>query len=240
MVQKLSYQLDPRDHDATEVVVCPAFTALRSVQTTIDSDRMHIKLGAQDVYWEPEGAFTGEVSAPMLAKLNVSYVIVGHSERRQLYGETNDAVAAKYAAALSHGLEPILCVGETLAQREAGHTEAVVAEQLDAVLLTVGPAGLSKGVLAYEPVWAIGTGKTASPAQAQAVHKFLRGKVAAADVDVANGLRILYGGSVKASNAETLFAQMDIDGGLVGGASLQSDEFLSICLAARPKAKVAS
>jgi triosephosphate isomerase len=176
----------------------------------------------------------------MLRDFGCHFVIIGHSERRQLFGETSESVAAKFSAALSHGLLPILCVGESLAQRESGQTEAVVGGQLGAVLKAVGAQALSKGVLAYEPVWAIGTGKTATPEQAQSVHRFLRELVAGEDPKAAGALRMLYGGSVKASNAESLFVQQDIDGALVGGASLQADEFLNICLAARPKAKIAS
>jgi triosephosphate isomerase len=168
----------------------------------------------------------------MLAEFGCTYAIVGHSERRTLYSEDDDTVAAKFGAALGAGLTPILCVGETLAQREAGQTEPVVAAQLDAVVQRFGAAALGKAVLAYEPVWAIGTGRNASPEQAQAVHRFLRDRVAAGDVAVAAALTILYGGSVKAANAAELFAMPDIDGGLIGGASLVADEFLAICRAA--------
>ena len=168
----------------------------------------------------------------MLKEFGVRYVIVGHSERRALYGETNAQVAAKFAAVAQAGLTPILCVGETLAEREAGTTEAVVAGQLDAVLAWCGAQSLAAGVVAYEPVWAIGTGKTASTAEAQAVHAFIRGRIAGKSAAVAAGMRILYGGSVKAANAQALFACADIDGGLVGGASLQAQEFAAICKAA--------
>jgi triosephosphate isomerase len=169
----------------------------------------------------------------MLADFACRYVVIGHSERRSLYGETDEQAAAKMKAALAGGLRPVLCVGETLAEREVGRTEAVVSRQLDVVLRYCGVEALAKAVLAYEPVWAIGTGRTATPAQAQAVHELLRRRVAMADADVAQGLRILYGGSVKAANAGELFAQPDIDGGLVGGASLVADEFLAIVGAAR-------
>lgn len=221
--------------DLATGAVCVPFPYLYQVQALLGSGPVH--WGAQNVSAQVQGAFTGEVSGGMLKDFGCTYVIVGHSERRQLYGETSELVAQKYAAVLACGMEPILCVGETLAQREAGQTEAVVGEQLDCVLTKVGAQGLEGGVLAYEPVWAIGTGKTASPEQAQAVHAALRARVAAEDTKVAEGLRILYGGSVKAGNAPDLFGQEDIDGGLIGGASLQADEFLSICLAARPKAR---
>jgi triosephosphate isomerase len=168
----------------------------------------------------------------MLLDFGCKYVIVGHSERRSLYGESDELVAKKYMAAQAAGLTPILCVGESLAERESGVTEAVVARQLDAVIQAAGVASLAKAVVAYEPVWAIGTGKTASPEQAQAVHAFIRGKIAGLDAGVANGLVIQYGGSVKAANAAELMAQPDIDGGLIGGASLVADEFIAICRAA--------
>jgi triosephosphate isomerase len=173
------------------------------------------------------------VSAAMLLDFACRYVIVGHSERRALYGESDQTVAAKFVAAQKAGLTPILCVGETLEEREAGVTEQVVARQLDAVLALVGVSGLGKAVLAYEPVWAIGTGKTATTEQAQAVHAFIRGKIAALDAGIASGLVIQYGGSVKASNAGQLFAMPDIDGGLIGGASLVAEEFAAICRAAQ-------
>ncbi|HEY9145295.1 MAG TPA: triose-phosphate isomerase, partial [Thiobacillus sp.] len=179
-----------------------------------------------------KGAFTGEVSTAMLLDFGCRYVIVGHSERRSLYGESDELVAKKYLAAQSAGLTPILCVGESLDERESGVTEAVVARQLDAVIKAAGVASLVKAVLAYEPVWAIGTGKTATPEQAQAVHAFIRGKIAALDAGVADQLIIQYGGSVKAANAAELMAQPDIDGGLIGGASLVADEFIAICRAA--------
>lgn len=214
--------------------VCVPFPYLHQARSLLGS--AEVRWGAQNVSEHAEGAYTGEVSAGMLKDFGCRYAIVGHSERRQLFGENSAQVARKFAAARSAGLEPILCVGETLEERESGSTEAVVAEQLAAVLDAVGAEGLAKGVLAYEPVWAIGTGKTATPEQAQAVHAFLRARVAARGVEAARGLRILYGGSVKAANAATLFGQADIDGGLVGGASLQADEFLSICEAAKPKA----
>lgn len=189
--------------------------------------------GAQNMSQHARGAYTGEVPASMLLDFGCRYVIVGHSERRALYGEDDATVAAKFAAALMAGLTPILCVGETLDEREAGIAEAVIARQLDAVLAVSGIASFAKAVVAYEPVWAIGTGKTASPEQAQAVHAFIRGKLAALDAGIAAALVIQYGGSVKAANAAELFAQPDIDGGLIGGASLVADEFIAICRAAQ-------
>ena len=190
-----------------------------------------VGLGAQDVSEQNSGAYTGEVSAPMLLETGCKYVIVGHSERRALFGEKDADTARKFAAARRQGLIPILCLGESLAEREAGLTEAVVARQLDAVLELEGVQALTEAVLAYEPVWAIGTGKTATPEQAQAVHAFIRQRLAALDAGVAAKLQILYGGSVKGSNAAELFAMQDIDGGLIGGASLDAQEFLTICQA---------
>jgi triosephosphate isomerase len=191
----------------------------------------NVKWGAQDVHQLDKGAYTGEVSAAMLRDFACRYVIVGHSERRALYGESSHLVAEKYLAAQQAGLTPVLCVGESLAQRESGITEDVVAEQLDALIQLGGVQTLRNAVVAYEPVWAIGTGKTASAAQAQAVHAFIRQRVAVHDGQIASGLCILYGGSVKANNAAELFAMPDIDGGLIGGASLVADEFLAICRA---------
>jgi len=212
-----------------DVAVCVPAPYLSQVSGLLKGGA--IALGAQNASEHAGGAYTGEVSCAMLKEFDVAYVIVGHSERRALFGESNAQVAAKYAAVLAAGLRPILCVGETLAEREAGTTEAVVAGQLDAVL-ALGANTLAGGVVAYEPVWAIGTGKTASTEQAQAVHAFIRARVAAASAVAAAGLRIVYGGSVKAGNAQALFACPDIDGGLVGGASLQAQEFAAICKAA--------
>jgi triosephosphate isomerase len=178
------------------------------------------------------GAYTGEISGPMLRDYGCTYVIVGHSERRTLYGETDAMVAEKYGAAQVAGLIPILCVGETLQEREANQTEAVVARQLDAVLDKHGIGSFKNAVIAYEPVWAIGTGKTATPQQAQEVHRFIRSRLTPKDKTVAENTRILYGGSMKGSNARELLTQADIDGGLIGGASLQAEEFLTICRAA--------
>ena len=214
---------------ATEVAVCPPFVYLRDVGEQLKGTA--IALGAQNLSEQSSGAYTGEISGAMLNDFGCRYAIVGHSERRAIYGESDALVAGKFAAARKAGLIPILCVGELLEEREAGTTEQVIARQLDAVLALEGIAAFAQAVVAYEPVWAIGTGKTASPAQAQAVHAFIRSKLAAQDATIAAALRILYGGSVKGSNAVELFGMADIDGGLIGGAALQADEFLAICRA---------
>lgn len=213
-----------------EAVVCVPFPYLAQAQAELDGSS--IAWGAQNVSEQAKGAFTGEVSTSMLKDFGCRYVIVGHSERRSLYGESDALVASKYLAVQAAGMTPILCVGESLEEREAGVTETVVARQLDAVIGAAGVASLSQAVVAYEPVWAIGTGKTASPEQAQAVHAFIRSKIAALDAAVAQQLVIQYGGSVKAANAAELMAQPDIDGGLIGGASLVAEEFVAICQAA--------
>ncbi len=213
-----------------EAAVCVPFPYLAQAQALLAGSS--IRLGAQNLSEQSKGAFTGEVSATMLNDFGCKYVIVGHSERRSLYGESDALVASKFMAAQAAGLTPILCVGESLNERESGVTEAVVGRQLDAVIKLAGVASLAESVVAYEPVWAIGTGKTASPEQAQAVHAFIRNKLAALDAAVAAQLVIQYGGSVKASNAAELMAQPDIDGGLIGGASLIADEFVAICRAA--------
>jgi triosephosphate isomerase len=219
-----------RDVSRTEVAVCPPYVFLPAAQAMLEGTS--IRWGAQNLSTESAGAFTGEVAALMLKEFGCHYVIVGHSERRTLYGEDDQTVARKFAVARAAGLVPILCVGETLQEREQGVTEAVVARQLDAVLDLEGVAGLAAGVIAYEPVWAIGTGVTATPEQAQEVHAFIRGRVTAKDLGVADGLRILYGGSMKPDNAAELMAKADIDGGLIGGASLKASDFLAICGAA--------
>jgi triosephosphate isomerase (TIM) len=213
-----------------EIGVCPTFLHIGLAAETLVSKI--VKLGAQNVYCEPEGAFTGEISAEMLAEYGVTYVLVGHSERRGIFAESDQLVAAKFVAAQKCRLIPILCLGESLAQREQGITEATVLAQLDAVIASAGIAAMSKAVIAYEPIWAIGTGKTASAEQAQQVHKVLRDHLAQLSADVAAEVRIIYGGSVKASNAAELFSQADIDGGLIGGASLEAEEFISICKSA--------
>ena len=228
-VQKLSYLLDQGDTDRVEVVVCPPSTALRSVQTLIDSDRLPYGLGAQDVHWEEEGAFTGEVSATMLQALKVAYVVVGHSERRAMFGDTDDAVNRKVRAVLAHGMAPILCVGETLQERDVGATEDRVSAQVRAALAGVDAPGASRVVIAYEPIWAIGTGRNAEPSDAGQVIGLIRKTVEdLAGGDVAQGMRIQYGGSVKAGNIRDFMAHPEIDGALVGGASLDPEEFALI------------
>jgi triosephosphate isomerase len=219
-----------------EVLVCPPSVYLESVGRTVHGSA--IALGAQNLCdQEKPGAFTGEVHGAMLKELGCTYVIIGHSERRALYGETDAIVARKFQTAQACGLTPILCVGETLQQREANETEAVLKRQLDAVVDLCGVGSLARAVIAYEPVWAIGTGRTASPQQAQDAHAFLRSQIAARDARIAAALRLLYGGSVKADNAATLFAGPDVDGGLIGGASLKADEFLAICAAAQAQTR---
>jgi triosephosphate isomerase len=210
--------------------VCPPYPYLAQAQGMLAGSNM--AWGAQNMSEHAKGAFTGEVAATMLLDFGCTYVILGHSERRALYAETDGMVATKFVAAQAAGLIPILCVGETLAERETNVTEQVVSRQLDAVISAAGVAALAKAVVAYEPVWAIGTGKTATPEQAQAVHAFIRRKIAGLDNNIAADLVIQYGGSVKAANAAELFAQPDIDGGLIGGASLMVDEFVAICMAA--------
>jgi triosephosphate isomerase len=212
-----------------DVVVCAPFVYLCTLTRTLAP----AELGAQDLSERAAGAFTGDVSGEMLSDVGCRWVIVGHSERRQLHGESDAVVAAKAERALQAGLRPIVCVGETLAERDAGRTGEVVRGQLAAVLERIGAAGLARGALAYEPVWAIGTGRNATPAQAQDVHAALRTQVAAADAGAGRALRILYGGSVKPGNAGELFSQPDIDGGLIGGASLAASDFLAICGAVR-------
>jgi len=216
--------------DSATCVVFPPFVYLADVARQLAGTS--IELGAQDVCAEAQGAFTGEISAAMLADVGCAWTLVGHSERRTLFGEDNTLVARKFAAALARGLTPVLCVGEQLAEREQGQTSAVIERQLDAVLSVSGAAGLAKAVVAYEPVWAIGTGRNASPEQAQEVHALIRARVASHDAKIASALRILYGGSVKAANAAGLFGMPDVDGGLIGGASLKAEDFLAIWSAA--------
>jgi triosephosphate isomerase len=213
-----------------EVAVCPPYILIPLAAEKLAGGP--VAWGGQNLSVHKSGAYTGEISGPMLKDYACTYVIVGHSERRTLYGETDALVAEKYGAAQAAGLIPILCVGETLQEREANQTEAVVARQLDAVVDKHGIASFRNAVIAYEPVWAIGTGKTATPQQAQEVHRFIRTRLAGKDKAVADGLRVLYGGSMKGSNAKELLSQADIDGGLIGGASLQAEEFLTICRAA--------
>ena len=217
--------------DAAEMLICPPFVYLESASQWIGNAA--ISLGAQDVAAEAgPGAYTGEVSGAMLTDVGCRYVIVGHSERRTLYGETDAIVVAKFRAASDAGLVPILCVGENLQQREAGETDTVVRSQVDALIDALGVTALERAVVAYEPIWAIGTGRTATPDQAQAVHAMIRALVGGHDAIIAASLRILYGGSVKGSNAADLLSQQDIDGGLVGGASLDAADFLAIYKAA--------
>jgi triosephosphate isomerase len=215
---------------AAEVVVCPSFVHLAEVGRQLQGGR--IALGAQDTCAEEAGAHTGEISAAMLADFGCRYVIVGHSERRAMYAEDDALVARKFTAVLRHGMVPILCVGESLAERERNATAEVVLRQLGAVLSASGTRTFATAVVAYEPVWAIGTGRTATPAQAQEVHALIRGRIAEEDATIGASLRVLYGGSVKADNAALLFAMADVDGGLIGGASLKSAEFAGICAAA--------
>ena len=211
-----------------DILVCPAAPYLS--QAIDCSESQPISVGAQNVSQFDSGAYTGEISLSMLAELGCKYVLLGHSERRMLFNESDKEVAEKFSACLDHSLiVPILCIGETLAQRQAGQTEDVVAAQLDAVIDTVGITGFANAVIAYEPVWAIGTGETASPEQAQDVHAFIRAKLDGLSAEIAQAVRIVYGGSVKPSNADELFAQKDIDGGLIGGASLQVSSFAGIC-----------
>jgi len=216
--------------DSAKLLICPPFPYLAAVASQISGSR--VALGAQNVSEHESGAFTGEVAPAMLRDIGCEYVIVGHSERRAMYGETSFAVAAKFKAALDAGLKPILCVGETLEQRESGGTESVVEVQLGAVIDKVGIAAFKSAVVAYEPVWAIGTGVTASPEQAQDVHRHIRGVMAGHDAEVAESTQILYGGSMKGENAAGLLAMPDIDGGLIGGASLKAGDFLAIAEAA--------
>ncbi|MCB1792395.1 MAG: triose-phosphate isomerase [Gammaproteobacteria bacterium] len=215
---------------AAEVAVCAPAIYLPAVQA--DLDGTSIKWGGQDVSAHASGAYTGEIAGSMLADFGCHFVIIGHSERRAYHAESDQAVAEKFTAARAAGLVPILCVGETLEEREGGITEEVVARQLDAVIAHCGIDVVGEGVIAYEPVWAIGTGKTATPEQAQEVHAFIRGRLAASSQAVADGMRILYGGSMNPKNAAELIAQADIDGGLIGGASLKADDFLAVCSAA--------
>jgi len=218
------------DVNEAQAALCAPAVYLGEVESQLQGTT--IAWGAQNLSHEASGAFTGEISASMINDFGCAYVIVGHSERRALYGEDDAMVAKKYAAARAAGLKPILCVGETLEEREQGVTNDVVARQLDAVIALEGVDALKDGVVAYEPVWAIGTGKTASPEQAQEVHAFIRQRIAEQSADVAEQVQVLYGGSMNAGNAAELLAMADIDGGLIGGASLKAEDFLTICRAA--------
>jgi triosephosphate isomerase (TIM) len=228
VVQKLSYRLNADDYEVVDVVVCPPFTDLRTLQTLIDADKLKIGLGAQNCYFEKEGAFTGEVSPTMLAKLHVQYVIVGHSERRELFGETDEIVAKKLRAVLAADMQPIVCVGESLAQREAGETDAFVAGQIQAAFANLPSDKAARCVVAYEPIWAIGTGRNATPDDANATIGVVRSTLRDIVGGTADELRILYGGSMKPGNAADLMAMPEVDGGLVGGASLDPDDFARI------------
>jgi triosephosphate isomerase len=229
MVQKLSYLLTDADYEAVDVSVHPAFTALRSIQTVLDADQIPISLGAQNCHWESNGAYTGEISPLMLAKLAVAWVIVGHSERRQLFGETDEWVNRKAKAVFAAGMTPIVCCGETLEERQAGSTESKCLGQVTAGLEGLTTEQVAALVIAYEPIWAIGTGVVATPDDAQAVISAIRGQVARLHgAGAAAAVRIQYGGSVKPGNIAELMAQPDIDGALVGGASLEADDFSRI------------
>ena len=233
VVQKLSYRLKPASTAAADVSVHPPFTSLRSTQTVIEADELPLLLGAQDCHWEASGAFTGEISAPMLAKLNVRYVIVGHSERRHLMGEDDETVARKASSVFAAGMTPIVCVGETIDQRDAGQTEAVVSGQVRSSMGGLSPAQLAAAVIAYEPVWAIGTGRNATPEDAQSVCARIRAEVRTVwGAEPAGAVRIQYGGSVNPDNAGPVMAGADVDGLLVGGASLDPDAFAAVVEAA--------
>ncbi len=228
-VQKLSYLLDKDDAERVEVVIVPPFTALRSVQTLLESDKLPYGLGAQNVYPEEKGAFTGEVSPPMLEALKVDFVIVGHSERRQLFGDDDLAVNKKVRAVIAHGMTPIVCVGETLEERDAGGTESKVAQQVKRAFDKVDAAAARTAVIAYEPIWAIGTGRNAEPGDAGRVVEVIRGTLAERyDDALAQGVRVQYGGSVKPGNIREFMAHPEIDGALVGGASLDPEDFALI------------
>jgi triosephosphate isomerase (TIM) len=230
LVQKLAFTLTNKDFDATEVAVLPPFTALRSVQTLVAGDKLRIRYGAQDLSPHDGGAYTGDVSGPMLAKLGCAYVVVGHSERRRYHGEDDATVNAKAKAALRSGITPIVCVGEDLAIRQAGEHLAYILAQLDGSLAGLGAQQVAGLVVAYEPIWAIGTGEVARPEDAQEACQAIRERVSAVHGhDVASDMRILYGGSVKADNIAAIMAQPAIDGALVGGASLDAGEFVRIC-----------
>jgi triosephosphate isomerase (TIM) len=228
-VQKLSYLLDRDDAERVEVVICPPFTALRSVQTLMESDRLPYGLGAQDVHWEDKGALTGEVAPGMLEALKVSYVIVGHSERRERFGETDANVARKARAAFGHGMTPIMCVGETAEERDTGRTTDKVVGQVREGFSKVGAEQASRAVIAYEPIWAIGTGRACAPSDAGEVIRAIRDTLETMySTDVAETVRVQYGGSVKAGNIREFMAHPEIDGALVGGASLDPEEFALI------------
>jgi triosephosphate isomerase len=229
MIQKLYYRLEKDDYQKVEVVVAPPFTALRSAQTVIEADRMPISLGAQNVYWEDKGAYTGEVSAPMLERLGVRYVIVGHSERRQYFGETDEMVNKRARAVLNAGMTPVVCVGESLEQREAGEAESVVTGQLKGAIARLSAEQVADLVVAYEPVWAIGTGRTALPDDAGNMAEVIRESlISHSDTVTVSSVRLLYGGSVNPANIRDIMAKKHVNGALVGGASLDPDQFAAI------------
>ncbi|HEX6286545.1 MAG TPA: triose-phosphate isomerase [Acidimicrobiia bacterium] len=229
MVQKLSYRLEAEDYERVDVVVAPPFTSLRSIQVVIEQDRIPIALGAQDVFWAESGAYTGEISAPMLAKLAVKHVIVGHSERREHFGETDEMVNRKAKAVIAAGMAAIVCVGETLDQREAGEAESVVTTQLAGALRGLDLEDPASLAVAYEPVWAIGTGRTALPDDAATIATIVREQLRdTLNSEAGEQVRVLYGGSVNAVNIKDFMAKKDIDGALVGGASLDPDQFAAI------------
>jgi triosephosphate isomerase len=229
LVQQLGYVLDTLDFDAVEVAVCPPFTSLRTVQTLIGSDKLHFKLGAQNVHHEAKGAFTGEISPGMLQALDVEYVIVGHSERREHFDESNDVVREKIDACFDHELTPIVCVGESESERDAGEAESKVEAQVHSAFKALATDRAKVMVVAYEPIWAIGTGKTATPDDAQGMSAHIRTVIdGTAGSEVAQEVRVQYGGSVKPGNAESLLRQADVDGALVGGASLEAADFAAI------------
>jgi triosephosphate isomerase len=228
VVQKLSYRLIDDDYEAVDVVVCPPFTDIRTLQTVIEADKLKIGLGAQNCHWEDKGAFTGEVAPGMLAKLFVQYVIVGHSERRQYFAETDETVNLKVKAVQKHGMTPIVCVGESLEEREAGGTDDKVSGQIRGGFAGVKGADAATAIVAYEPIWAIGTGRTATAEDANETCGVIRATLRELYGDVADQVRIQYGGSVKASNAAELMGQPEIDGALVGGAALDPDEFAKL------------
>jgi len=228
MVQKLHYRLDPNDYERVDVGVAPPFTSLRSVQTVIEADHMVIKLAAQNTHFEEKGAYTGEVAPGMLAKMSVDYVIVGHSERRQIFGESDDWVNRKAKAVLAHTMTPIVCVGESLEEREAEMAFERVGSQIELSLAGLSGDQIATLVVAYEPIWAIGTGRTADPADAQEMIAFIRDRLREGWGEAADQTRILYGGSVNPGNIGAIMAKKDIDGGLVGGASPDPDTFASV------------
>ncbi|HVE91618.1 MAG TPA: triose-phosphate isomerase [Actinomycetota bacterium] len=228
LVRTLSYELEERDYDRVEIVVCPPFTALRSVQIVVEEEHIPVALGAQNMHWEPSGAYTGEVSGAFLKAMHCRYVILGHSERRQLLGETDEWVARKVKSALAQDLLPILCVGETLDEREATRTEEIVGRQVRAALSGIDPASIGRLVVAYEPVWAIGSGRAATPEDAQSTCAFIRSVLGELAGDSAQATRIQYGGSVSPGNIASFMAQPDVDGALVGGAALEPKSFAMI------------